>query len=125
MERLLLAFDGSPAAWQGLDRAAQLARSTGAAVGIVHVAPVERPDELTEPLRAAHDALAARGIDAQTFAVFGDPAEEIGRLALEGKFDAIVLGSEPRGRLRRLVDGSVSLRLASDVPVSVIIARST
>lgn len=123
MDRILLAFDGSAAAWEGLDRTAHLATLSGAAVGVVHVAPVERPDPETEPLRAAREALAARGIEVSTFAVFGEPVDEISRLALEGEFDTIVLGSRPRGALRRLVDGSVTLRLAADAPVTVIIAR--
>ncbi|MEX1169218.1 MAG: universal stress protein [Chloroflexota bacterium] len=124
MDRILLGFDGSNAAWDALDKAAHLAKLSGAAVGIVHVAPVERANHLTEPLRAAQEALHVRGIEASTFAVFGDPVEEIRRLALDGEFDTIVLGSRPRGALRRLVDGSIALRLASDAPVTVIIARS-
>ena len=123
MDRILLAFDGSAAAWEGLDRTAHLAMLSGAAVGVVHVAPVERPDDETEPLRAAREALETRGIEASTFAVFGEPVEEIRRLALEGEFDTIVLGSRPRGALRRLIDGSVTLRLAAHAPVTVIIAR--
>ena len=123
MDRILLAFDGSAAAWEGLDRTAHLAMVSGAAVGVVHVAPVERPDDETEPLRAARQALATRGIEASIFAVSGDPAEEISRLARDGEFDTIVLGSRPRGALRRLIDGSVTLWLAADAPVTVIIAR--
>ena len=122
MDRILLAFDGSAAAWEGLDKTAHLANATGASVGVVHVAPVERPDDETEPLLAAREALEARGIEASTFAVVGEPVEEIRRLALEGEFDTIVLGSRPRGALRRLVDGSVALRLAAHAPVTVIIA---
>ena len=114
---------GVTAAWEGLDRTAHLALLSGAAVGVVHVAPAELPDEKLDPLRAAREALETRGIEVSTFAVSGEPVDEISRLALEGDFDTIVLGSRPRGALRRLIDGSVTLRLAADAPVTVIIAR--
>ena len=123
MDRILLAFDGSASAWEGLDTAAHLALSTGAAVGVVHVAPLEGPHAEAEPLRAAREALETRGIEVSTFAVIGEPVDEIRRLALDGEFDTIVLGSRPRGELRRLIDGSVTLRLAAHAPVTVIIAR--
>lgn len=123
MERILLAFDSSPAAWEGLDKTAHLALLSGASVGVVHVAPVERPDDETDPLRAAREALETRGIEVSTFAVVGDTAEEIRRVALDGEYDTIVMGSRPRGALRRLIDGSVTLQLAAHAPVTVIIAR--
>ena len=123
MDRILLAFDGSAAAWEGLDKTANLAMSSGASVGVVHVAPVERPDVESDPLRAAREALETRGIEVSTFAAFGDTVDEIRRVALDGEFDTIVLGSRPRGALRRLIDGSLALRLAAHAPVTVIIAR--
>lgn len=125
MERILLAFDGSPAAWYGLDLAAHLASVTGATVGVVHVTPLGSSGDLTDEARAAREALLGRGIDAAAFTAAGNPADEISRLALACDFDTIVLGSSPRGLLRRLVDGSTSLRLGAGASVSVIIARPT
>ena len=123
MDRILLAFDGSAAAWEALDRTVQLARMSGASVGVVYVGPVGGAGDQTEPLRTATDALVTRGIEPSTFSAQGDPAGEISRLALEGEFDTIVLGSRPGGALRRLIDGSVTLRLAAGAPVTVVIAR--
>jgi len=124
VDRILLAFDGSPSAWEGLDKAAHLVQLSGAALGVVYVAPAPGLDEEADPLSAARLALQVRGIEVTTFAAFGEPVEQIRRLALDGDFDTIILGSRPRGSLRRLVDGSISLRLAADAPVTVIVARS-
>lgn len=58
-------------------------------------------------------------MDSILLAIDGAPA------ALACDVDAIVLGSSPRVLHRRLVDGSMSLRLAAGAPVRVIVARPT
>jgi nucleotide-binding universal stress UspA family protein len=125
MDRILLAFDGGPDAWHALDTVARLAPPGVGEVGVIHVVD-GRPGErlaATAPLIAARDALRARGIDPMLHAVSGDPAEQIQRLADSGGYSAIVLGSSPAGPIARLLRGSVSVDVAANAAVTVIVAR--
>ena len=52
-----------------------------------------------------------------------DPASEILKMAKEGKYDFIALGSRGFGEVRALVLGSVSHRVASEAEATVLIAK--
>jgi nucleotide-binding universal stress UspA family protein len=126
MDRILLAFNGSPDAWHALDTVARLAAAGHEEVGVIHVVdgrPGERIAEPTEALLAARDALAARGIHASLHAVGGVPAEQIQLLADAGGYDTIVLGASPSGPIARLLRGSTSADVAANAPVTVVVAR--
>jgi nucleotide-binding universal stress UspA family protein len=124
MDHLLLGFDATPAAWDALDHAAALAADAGADVTAVHVVPVRvEGAEETEPLRLARAALEARGVRVHTLLAEGNAGEQLERFAIEGDFDAIVVGSPPAGPLERLLAGSVALHLACHAPITVVIAR--
>lgn len=124
MDHLLLGFDATPAAWEALDHVAGLAAIAGADVTAVHVvaARVEGVDE-GETLRLARAALEERGVAVRCVLAEGNPAEQLERLATEGDFDAIVVGSPPAGPVERLLTGSVALHLACHAPITVIVAR--
>lgn len=124
VDHLLLGFDATPAAWIALDHAAALAAGAGADVTAAHVIPtVVDGDEETEALRVARAALEARGIRVRTLLAAGDAGEQLERIAAEGEYDAVVVGSPPAGPLERLLAGSVALHLACHAPISVVIAR--
>lgn len=124
MHHLLLGFDGSSAAWEALDRAAALAAAEGAHITVAHVVPVLVAGEHdSEPLRAADAALRARGFVPHLLLVAGNPGEQLERLAIEGDYDAVVVGSPPAGPLERLLTGSVTLHLVCHAPIPVIVAR--
>ena len=55
--------------------------------------------------------------------VSGHPATEILRMAHEGDFDVIVLGTHGRRGLRRLMMGSVAAEVARTAPCSVVVVR--
>jgi nucleotide-binding universal stress UspA family protein len=52
----------------------------------------------------------------------GDAAALIGQIAAEEAADLIVVGSRPRGRLRRGLESRLAEQLASETPVPVLIA---
>jgi len=149
MERILVADDGSDAALQAVETAAELAARTGAClVALAVVNPAEfqpgdvealaRSEALEEGsaidrlVDAAADYLdrcrtiaARHGVvrfDAEKRAGT-DPASEVLDFAREHGIDLIVVGSRGRGRLPGLLLGSVSQKLASLAPCSVLIAR--
>lgn len=124
MDHLLLGFDASPHAWEALDRAATLAAAQGAIVTVAYVVPVVAAGEHdSQPLRLAADALRERRIEARLLLAAGKPAEQLERLAAEGDYDAVVVGSPPAGPLERLLAGSVTLHLVCHAPIPVIVAR--
>ena len=51
----------------------------------------------------------------------GDPSEEIARVAAEGGFDLIVVGSRERGAVAELLLGSVSKTLVRTAPGPVLV----
>lgn len=53
----------------------------------------------------------------------GDPAEQVDRVAREGGYDTIVLGTRDLNPLERLLEGSVSEGVATRAAATVIIAR--
>jgi len=135
--RILCALDGSPCAEKGLERALELARSTGAEVILVYVADLhaamrlgthygealaELRREGEEILGRAREKAAARGVETRTLFLTGRAAPMIMGTAREEKADLLVLGSTGRGKVSQFL-GSVSLQVARESPVDVLIVR--
>jgi len=132
-------FDGSPAAHQALDNAAELAVANGAALRVYavarryahppaadtsgHVAGI--PTEAEVLREQLHEAVAYLPREARALPVFlrGIPAVElIG--AVELGVDLLVLGSRPRGPVRRALHNSVSNAVLMEASCPVLIAPS-
>jgi nucleotide-binding universal stress UspA family protein len=133
MKRILVAYDGGYPARRALETAAELASTFGAELSVVSVVP-QRPCRFpTDPwddrevhdgeLREAQEALRARGIHARLLEPVGDPAEEIERLAADGDYDVVVVGSRSLGAVGRVLAGSVSEHVAVHAKATVIVAR--
>lgn len=134
MKRILLAYDGTDEAKVALERTAELARGLAAEVGVVSVVPF-RPGRgggiapwddhgvHSEQLAEARTALRAKGLDPALHRPAGDPANEVDRVAREARYDTIVLGTRDLNPLERLLEGSVSSKVASRAAATVIIAR--
>ncbi len=131
MRSILLAYDASAAARRALERAADLAASSGASVTVVSVVPVGPGRAGTDPLddrtlhvrevREAKEMLWARGVHTVGFVLAGDPARLIVRAAREGTFDVVVMGTRHLGRLGRMLWGSVSDYVAAHAGRTVLI----
>ena len=106
MKRILVAYDGGEAARSALDTAIDLAKKFDGVISVVSVvpfypgrAPVDPWDDHAihaDELLEARAILAAAGIEADLLEPIGDPARTIERIAADGGFDIVVLGS--RGR---------------------------
>jgi len=141
MRKVLTATDGSDGALRANDVAARIAKAFQAGLYIVYVSSdYLSPDQFRELERLhvtegdALDAIAERILNeakarAQEIGVseihvkecVGDPAEELLETIQKEQVDAIVVGRRGRGRLARLLLGSVSQKLASLAPCIVMI----
>jgi nucleotide-binding universal stress UspA family protein len=129
--KILLAYDGRPHTAPALDEVALWAGDKDATITVLSVVPPgEAPSRFaTGPRPHAHADvehaqrfLQERGIDPQVKITQGDPADEIIDEATEGDYQLIVVGTHGRGRLGRLVLGSVSSEVAERAPCAVVIA---
>ncbi len=133
MKKILIAYDGSEPAHRALDTAAELAQLTGATISVVSVVPihpgrfpVEPWDDTSthaEELIEARRLLRDRGIEAELIEPSGDPATAIERIADDGNFDTIVVGSRGLNLMGRVLQGSVSEHVATHARATVVIAR--
>ena len=128
-----MAYDGGEAAHRALDLAAELAQRFQASVGVVSVVPVhagrvpvdpwdDREVHTTE-LAEALKLLREKGIEPVMHEPAGDPAATIEKIAEEGGYDMVVVGSRGLGLLSRALQGSVSEHVATHSKTTVVIAR--
>ncbi|HVV91509.1 MAG TPA: universal stress protein [Solirubrobacterales bacterium] len=145
--RIVVGTDGSDTAGEAVDQAIDLARLTGATLGIVSAyAPVPKRriqgEQEGAPADIAHeigpredvnlvlDAAAAKaraaGVEeVTTHPVEDDPADAILNVAEEVKADLIVVGNKGMTGARRYLLGSVPNNVSHHAPCSVIIVRTT
>jgi nucleotide-binding universal stress UspA family protein len=145
--RIVVGTDGSDTAAEAVDQAIDLARLTGATMGIVSAyAPVPKrriqDEQEGAPADIAHeigpredvnlvlDAAAAKaraaGIAEVTIhPIEADPADAILNVAEEVKADLIVVGNKGMTGARRYLLGSVPNNVSHHAPCSVIIVRTT
>ncbi len=141
-KRILLPLDRSDAAWSVLPIVADMARSSGATVRLLHVAPVPRErvaddgrvvayanqemerveSTRREYLKTAEAEL--EGVPVESVVRFGKPADEILLEAEAFGADLIAVTTRGRGWLRRALGGVVGkLFRRSDVPVLLLATR--
>jgi nucleotide-binding universal stress UspA family protein len=144
--RIVVGTDGSDTAGEAVDQAIDLARLTGATLGIVSAyqpvpkrriqgeqegAPSDIAHEIgpREDVNLVLDAAAAKaragGVDVTTHPVQDDPADAILNVAEEIGADLIVVGNKGMTGARRYLLGSVPNNVSHHAPCSVIIVRTT
>ena len=145
--RIVVGTDGSETAAEALHQAIDLARLSGAELGIVSAyAPVSGRRVQSEQLEAPADvqyeigpredvnlvleAAAAKARKAgveqvQIHPVEADPADAILNVAEQTKADLIVVGNKGMTGARRYLLGSVPNNVSHHAPCSVIIVRTT
>jgi nucleotide-binding universal stress UspA family protein len=122
MKTIVLGYDDTVPAKHALERTAELAQSFQAKVIVVSVAPVlvpaghgigpiypaEPPELHEEQLEHARVLLRERGVEVESHATLGNPAEMILDVAEARHADLIVVGTREVGLIRRLLGQSVS-----------------
>jgi nucleotide-binding universal stress UspA family protein len=144
--RIVVGTDGSDTAKEAVKQAAELAKQTGATLDVVSafepvsesrlreerqqvpsdVAHVVGPTEDVEAtLSEAADAVKAGGVDVNTYARQGDPADAILDVAEEHNADLIVVGNKGMTGAKRFLLGSVPNKVSHHAPCSVLIVQTT
>jgi nucleotide-binding universal stress UspA family protein len=131
--KILLAYDGGEPAHRALDLTAELATKFEATVSVVSVVPVHPGRVPIDPwddtpvhanqLAEAKRLLVGHGIEPALIEQAGDPAQTIERIAQDGGYDMVVVGSRHLGAVSRVLQGSVSEHVATHAPATVVIAR--
>jgi nucleotide-binding universal stress UspA family protein len=143
---IVVGTDGSDTARKAVQEAIDLAKSVGAAVSVVSAyEPVARarlreearqaPEDLQwminpredvdATLSDAADEVREAGLEVETYAREGDPADAILDVAEERDADLIVVGNKGMTGARRFLLGSVPNKVSHHAPCSVLIVRTT
>lgn len=137
MTKILMATDGSEHAAKIADEVFRFASALKADVSVISVAEVPAhvsldmaalyrekiEKEAREILDRTKSYFASKGMDVQTILKAGHPASMICEVAGEGGFDMIVLGNRGIGKIKELILGSVSNRVAHCAKASVFIIK--
>ena len=137
-EKILIATDGSEKNKAAVEEALRIGRLYGSSVFAVYVmdlsafesasADVVIGDTWAVIQREAEAALAyvrsmAEGVNLETLVLEGKPAAEIVRFATEKSIDLIVIGTQGKRGLERLLLGSVAEQVIRMAPCKVLVVK--
>ena len=143
---IVVGTDGSETAGEAVRQATELAKAIGAKINLVSAyEPVgsqrlraerqEAPDDVqwsineredvNDTLKAASEKVEEAGVEVETFARQGDPADAILDVAEEEKADLIIVGNKGMTGAKRFLLGSVPNKVSHHAPCSVMIIRTT
>ncbi|MBV9212802.1 MAG: universal stress protein [Actinobacteria bacterium] len=143
---IVVGTDGSETAGEAVRQATELAKAIGGRVHLVSAfEPVgsqrlreeraEAPDDMQwavneredvdATLRAASEKIEEAGVEVDTYARQGDPADAILDVAEEQGADLIVVGNKGMTGAKRFLLGSVPNKVSHHAPCSVMIIRTT
>ncbi len=143
---IVVGTDGSQTAGEAVRQAADLAKSVGAKVHLVSAYEpvsgtrlreeqqdvprdlewmVNAKEDVNATLKEASERLSEEGVDVDTFAREGDPADAILDVAEEQGADLIVVGNKGMTGAKRFLLGSVPNKVSHHAPCSVMIIRTT
>lgn len=125
LKKILVGTDGSATASKAVERAAELAASTGAELLIMSAYPKDTgpggAGRVLEEAAAKHNSEAK----VRTLMSEGDAADAILDTADEERVDLIVVGNKGMTGARRFLLGSVPNTVSHHAPCSVLIVRTT
>lgn len=118
--RILVGTDGSATAGIAVDRAVDVAKSTGSKLTIMCVDNLERATALAQQEAARHQG---SGVEIDVKTAEGDPATV---LVEEAKsYGLLVVGNKGMTGASRFFLGSVPNKVSHHVPVALLIVRTT
>jgi nucleotide-binding universal stress UspA family protein len=120
--RVLIAYDGGPAARHGVEMVASSPLFQGIPCHLIMVGKDGNRDAAKQ-LEAARGTLAAAGIDTQAYQVMGDPEDAIARAIQQQQIDMLVMGAYTHSPLRSLFVGSKTTELLRSSRVPTLLLR--
>jgi nucleotide-binding universal stress UspA family protein len=143
---IVVGTDGSETANEAVRQATELAKAVGASVDLVSAYEpvsgarlreeaqqvpkdmewmVNPREDVDATLKAAGEQVGEAGVEVQTFAREGDPADAILDVAEELGADLIVVGNKGMTGAKRFLLGSVPNKVSHHAPCAVMIIRTT
>ena len=139
IQKVLVPVDGSESSRKALEMAVAIAQAAQARLTVLEVieefgplpgyyeAPPpgkDRADWIAEQrFEKVHPVLEELGAAWERRVEEGDPADQICRVAEEGRHDLIVIGHRGRSEVARFLLGSVSGRVVQHAPCSVVVVK--
>jgi nucleotide-binding universal stress UspA family protein len=121
-QRILVGTDGSSTAAKAVDRAVDVAASTGATLTILSVGKPDRVNDVVLQEAARHQGT---GVAIETKVVEGDAVEGLVAEASAGGFDLLVMGNKGMTGLTRFLRGSVPNKVTHQLPSNLLIVKTT
>jgi nucleotide-binding universal stress UspA family protein len=143
---IVVGTDGSETASEAVKQATELAKAVGAKIHLVSAFEpvgnqrlreerqqvpedmswmVNQREDVDATLRDAAEKIKDDGVDVETYARQGDPADAILDVAEEKNADLIVVGNKGMSGAKRFLLGSVPNKVSHHAPCSVMIIRTT
>jgi nucleotide-binding universal stress UspA family protein len=119
---ILVGTDGSKTASIAVDRAVDVAKTTGGRVTVFSIGRAERAGKVVE---AEASRLASSGVDIRTKTAEGDAATGLVDEAEQGGYDLLVVGNKGMTGATRFFLGSVPNKVSHHVPCALLIVRTT
>jgi len=148
VSKVLVAVDGSENSDRSLDFALEFAEKYGAALTIMNVTessavaavsteigayPSNNMIVVARVLRKFHEGIVEKALTraketkpnvaVTSLLKEGNAASEIAAVSKEGNYDVVVLGHRGVGKMREILLGSISEKVAHTVPCTVIIVK--
>ncbi|MDV3347611.1 universal stress protein [Leptothoe sp. LEGE 181152] len=124
IERLLLAYDGSPTGKRVLNFLVDSAAGfKDIEIHLLTVAKADSDAAKSQGLADAQQALQRAGLTATTQLLSGDPEKVIGSYIEQNKISLLLMGAYGHNRIRHLVIGSTTVQLLRSVQVPVLLFR--
>src|SRR3954454_12054106 len=143
---IVVGTDGSETAGEAVHQATELAQAVGAKIHLVSAFEpvgnqrlreerqqvpedmswmVNQREDVDATLKEAAEQIQEAGIEVETNARHGDPADAILDVAEENNADLIVVGNKGMSGAKRFLLGSVPNKVSHHAPCSVMIIRTT
>jgi nucleotide-binding universal stress UspA family protein len=143
---IVVGTDGSETANEAVRQATELAKAVGATIHLVSAFEpvgnqrlreerqqvpedmswmVNQREDVDATLKQAAESISEAGVQVETYARQGDPADAILDVAEENNADLIVVGNKGMTGAKRFLLGSVPNKVSHHAPSSVMIIRTT
>jgi len=139
-QNIVIATDGSEKNLSAVIEGVMITRVSGAKLHIVYVIDTKplTSGVIEESYAGMYDSLREEGeqalaqakelagdLDAETFLLTGKPATEITRFVKEHGADLLVIGTQGKSGLGKLILGSVAESIVRTAPCSVLVVRKS